>query len=305
MGCDIQTQPIFLNMTDMTHNTDNTVKGILFGIAAFFMLSVMAVFVKLLGEKFTIFEIAFYRNLIPFIGLGLYFYGSKKQALFKTQKPKALLLRVVIGTMALVLTFGAIDALPLSNATVLFFTSTLLVPIFSLLFLDDKIGKHRVVAACVGFLGVLVLAGPSGEFAGIGVALALGAAVGHAIIQIFLRYLKTEHPLTVTIYFCLGGAILPGLLIPLDFHMPDIQDLPYIFAVGVTGGLAQIFLTSAFKYAPATAVSPFNYTGLIWASGFDILIWHIVPGWPVFIGGAIIIASNLYILHREKLQNTS
>lgn len=280
---------------------DQVSKGMLYGIAAFFVLAVMAVFVKLLGERFTVFEIATYRNFIPLIALLAYISATKKHHLFKTAKPRALLLRVTIGSIALILTFGAIKALPLANATVLFFTSTLLVPVLSLIFLDDKIGKHRIIAACVGFAGVLILARPGADFAGIGVMLALGAALGHAIIQIFLRYLKTENPLTVTLYFCLGGAIIPAFFIPFDFTMPTLGDLPYLLAVGISGGLAQIFLTNAFRNAPATVISPFNYTGLVWASGFDILIWHLVPGWPVFIGGAIIIGSNLYILHRERL----
>ncbi|MEZ5814385.1 MAG: DMT family transporter [Alphaproteobacteria bacterium] len=288
--------------TKQQENTqDHIAKGIAYGIAAFFTLAIMAAFVKLLGEKFTVIEIAFYRNLLPMLAFSGYFIAAGKARLFKSTKPKALFFRVVIGTFALLLTFGAMDALPLANATVLFFTSALLVPLLSVFFLNDTIGIHRIIATLIGFIGVVICIQPGGSgFAPIGIAMGLGAAIGHAIIQIFLRYLKSENAATITFYFLLGGTLIPALILPfLSPAMPILSDLPYILGVSITGGLAQLFLANAFRNAPASVISPFNYTGLIWTSGLDILIWHIIPGWPVFIGGAIIIGSGLYIIYRE------
>jgi len=92
---------------------------------------------------------------------------------------------------------------------------------------------------------------------------------------------------------------LGTLALPWGAHIPLMKDLPFIFGMGISGGLAQFFLTSAFKYAPASIVSPFNYTGLIWATGLDIALWSKVPDWHVIIGGAVIVASGLFVFYRE------
>jgi drug/metabolite transporter (DMT)-like permease len=89
--------------------------------------------------------------------------------------------------------------------------------------------------------------------------------------------------------------------------MPFIAKIPgpnewILFGtVGISGGLAQFFMTSAFRLAPAGVISPLNYTGLIWAMIFDILFWNDMPGIGVFMGAGIIIASQAYILHRERV----
>ena len=73
-----------------------------------------------------------------------------------------------------------------------------------------------------------------------------------------------------------------------------------LFAVcGLFGGLAFVFMTSAFRHAPAAMLVPFEYTGLVWAAGAGYLIWDEVPGVATWLGGAIIVASGLFILYWE------
>lgn len=122
----------------------------------------------------------------------------------------------------------------------------------------------------------------------------------HAILQIALRYLKTESPITVTFYFVFVGIFVTGLFLPFFATWDYTPKIWGLFAlIGLTGALAQLCLSNAFKNAPASVVSSFNYTGLIWATGFDLLIWNFIPGWPVFAGGSIVIASALFITYRE------
>ena len=283
-----------------THQ-DRVLSGIINAVLAFFLLAVMSMFVRLLGPSHNVFEIAFYRNLIPMIIIFIYIIAANKHHELKTGKPLALFFRVVFGTMGLFFTFATLKELPLANATVLFFTSTLLVPALSFFLLKEYIGPHRWIAVAIGMTGVLVVAQPGGDMPLAGILLGLIAAFFHSLIQIFLRHLKTESSLTVTFYFMLGGTLIPAVVMPWVASVPSYHDMLLFLGVGLSGGLAQYFLTSAFRLAPASVISPFNYTGLIWASLFDILIWNAIPGWPVFIGGSIIMASNFYIIHRERL----
>jgi len=278
---------------------DKIITAALMGTAAFFLIAVMAACAKLLSETHHVIEIVFYRNLIALIPVLLYIAATRKTHILKTAKPVIMLFRVVVGTFSLILTFAALKYLPMANATVIFFAATLIAPILSYLVLKEHVGPYRWSAILIGFCGVLLIAAPSGEAKTFGIAIAFAAAFTHAIIHILLRHLKTESSLTVTFYFFLGGVLIPALFMPFVASTPTSGEWLLLLGAGVFGGLAQYLLTSAFRLAPIAVVAPLNYAGLIWASGFDILIWHYIPGWPVLIGGTIIIVANLFIIYRE------
>lgn len=284
----------------MTEQKDNILKGISFACTAFFMFTVQTSFSKMLSGHHNAIEIVFYRNflcLMPFLGFILW---TKQYGLAKTHMPITLGARVSIGLVGTVLTLAAVQYLPLADATVLFFMSTLLIPVLSHFYLKEYIGAHRWIAVAIGMTGVILVAQPSGAVSLFGVMLALGAATVHASIQVLTRAMKTVNPFTINFYFFLVGSVGPLLIMPWVGHAPTAESVPFLLGVAITGGLGQYFLTRGFQAAPASLLGPFNYTGLIWATGLDILIWNYVPGWPVFLGGAIIILSKLYIIHRER-----
>ena len=276
-------------------------RGIIYALVAYFLLGVMQACAKILTETHSVIEVTFYRNFIALVPLTIYILATQKRHLFKTKKPKAILFRAVLGTISLMVTYLAVKLLPMADATVIFFTGVLITPGIAFFALREYIGPHRWAAIIIGIIGVIIMVRPTGEAYLIGVLVAFCAALIHAITNVSLRYLKTESPLTITYYFVLAGTIIPALFLPLVGKMPEPDELLLFLAVGISGGLAQFTLTSAFRMAPASLVTPLNYTGLIWATMFDIMIWHYIPGWPVFAGGAIIIASQAYIIHREKL----
>lgn len=278
---------------------DRIIKGMMFGIAAFFVLALMNMFGKLLSTHHHVIEIAFYRNIVAVGPLLIYFILTKKTAQLRMTKKKAMFFRALNGTIGLVTTFAAYSKLPMADATVLLFTASLMVPALSYFFLKEYVGPYRWTAVGVGLLGIIIMADPSGDMNMLGVGLALLAALFHASAGIMMRYLKTEPPLAVTFYFILCGAILCGLAMPFIASPLIGNDIWLILGIGATGSLAQLLLTSAYKYAPPAAIAPFNYLGLIWATGIDILIWHYVPEMSVFVGAGIVIACNLFIIYRE------
>lgn len=295
-------------MTDQSpdQNQDNILHGIVNALLAFFFLSLMSAVAKILSQTHHIIEIAFYRNLVALIPVLFYLLVFRKTHLLKTGKPLLLVLRVLIGTGGLILTFAALKLLPLADATVIFFTSALLSPALAFFILKEHIGPHRWSAILFGLCGILLIAHPSGNVTIIGITIALCAATCHALIHLFLRSLKSEPALTITFYFFLGGVLIPAFFMPFMAKTPTPDEWLLFLSVGLSGGLGQYFLTKAFKLAPVPVIMPLTYTGLLWASILDIFIWNTVPGWPVFTGGAAIIGANLYILHREqKIKNRS
>lgn len=273
-------------------------------LIAYFLLTLMNMLAKILVEDHHILEIAFYRNLVSVIPLLVFILMTRRYHLFKTAKPKALAARAVIGTISLVVTFWAFALLPMAETTVLLFTATLIIPALAYFILQEKVGIHRWSAIIIGFLGVLAIVGLKG-FTGtwLGIGVAIAAALMHASLGLLLRFMKTESPVTVTFYFVLTGMVMTGVCMPFVASVPSGFNLLLLVGTGIAGGIAQFCLTAAIKYAPIAVTAPISYTGLVWATGFDIIIWSVVPGWPVFIGAFVVIAANLYVIYREHKKN--
>jgi len=284
-----------------THK-DNPVLGMSAAIAAFFMFAIMQMFAKLLAENHHVIEVAFYRNLIgvlPF--LFIIFMMGRKDILTINSQPKAIMGRSALGTVSLIVTFAAFAAMPMADATAFLFTSSLFIPVLGILILGEKVGIYRWSAIVIGFLGVLVMLSPTGNVNFIGAGLALSAASMHAILQIILRKLgQTEKPETVTFYFVLIGTILAALPMPFIFTPPTIAEIPLILGVGLSGVIAQFLVSTAYKYAEAAIVTVFNYSGIIWATLFGWFIWGDWPAVTIWIGGFIVISSNIFIIWREN-----
>lgn len=283
-----------------THK-DRVFIGIAYGIGAHFLFCVMSICAKYLSETYHVAEIAFYRNAIVLMPLFL-FIMIGRQHLLKTKQPLFVSIRAIVGGFSLIVTYGALSYLPISYAAVLFFTSTIITPIFCFLFLKEHVGIHRWGAVIMGMVGVYIISQPSGEYSHIGLALALLAAFMHASMFVILRKLKTEKPLTITFYFVLAGMIIPGLSMPW-LYTPIRPDHIWIFLlVAASGGIAQFLLASAYKYAPASVVTPFGYSALLWTLLADIFIWQYdLDYFAITIGAGLIIIAQLYILHREYL----
>jgi drug/metabolite transporter (DMT)-like permease len=289
----------------MTLPKDSPLKGIIYVIIACFMFTCMSMFNKLLTGLHHPIEIVFYRNLVGLIPCTIFIIASGKLFYFKSKQPKMLLLRTLIGITGLALTLAAIQILPMSTATTLFFVSTLLTPILAILFLKEKVGWHRWSAILIGFCGVLIVAQPSLKVPLIGIIIALAAGSTHAFVHIILRHLRSEKSFTVTYYFFLMGVCMAAPFLFFIGHAPTSETLPILLAVGITGALGQYFLTSGISLAPANLLSPFNYTGLIWSLLFDITIFGLIPTWTTLLGGAIILGANLYITWREHKNKTA
>ncbi len=269
-------------------------------VMAHFLFAIMGACAKFLSETHHVAEIAFYRNLIVVIPVFLFIVLSKKTHLFHTKKPKLVGFRAVMGGVSLIVTFAALSQLPMAYATVIFFTSSILTPVLAFVFLKEQVGIHRWTAVFIGMCGVLIIAQPSGEVSLWGLLFALMAACLHASMFTVLRGLKTESPLTITFYFILAGVMIPGMFMPWVWQYIAYDEIWIFVLIGVTGGSAQIFLSYAYKFAPAAVVTPFAYSALLWTIMLDLYVWkYDLDFLSVFAGAALILCAQLYIIYRE------
>jgi len=281
---------------------EHVVLGMAAAMGAFFMFTVMNMFAKLLSENHSVIEIAFYRNLIacvPF--LVMIFAFGRREILVLRAKPVLVGIRAVIGTLSLITTFTAFSLMPMADTTVLLFTSTLFIPVLGVIFLRESVGPYRWTAVAIGFIGVYIMAQPSGQVYALGVLVAIGAAALHAALQIIVRYLGPyERPETITFYFFVIGTFLTALPLPFIAVKPTLAEVPLFLGVGLSGAAAQWLITTAFRNARAAIVTVFNYSGIVWATLFGWMIWNEFPMPAVMAGAAVVIASNVLMIWRES-----
>lgn len=284
-----------------THQ-ERIVLGMAAALAAMLMFTVMNVFAKLLSENHSVIEIAFYRNLIASIPFFIMIFGfGRRDILVLKAKPGAVGLRAVLGTVSLTLTFLAYSLMPMADTTTLLFTSSLFIPILGVIFLKESVGPYRWSAVAIGFAGVVIMAQPSGDIYALGIVVALSAAFLQAFLQIILRYAgRFESAESITFYFFVIGTFITALALPFVAVRPTLAELPLLFGVGLSGAAAQWLFSTAFRHAPAAIVSVFNFSTIIWATLFGWMVWNEWPLPVVFVGAAVVIASNILIIWRES-----
>lgn len=252
----------------------------------------------------TLGEILFFRQFGAACLITLVIMRGPGLASIRTERFGAHVLRAVMGLTAMVLTFTALLALPLAESTTIAFTMPIFATILGAVVLREPTGWHRWAAVITGFIGVLIVAQPgSGHFPLWGALSGLAAAFTTASVSILLRQIaKTEATMTTVFWFS-ALSVLPLGIVYLFVAQPhDAYGWAMLAAVGILGGIAQIFMTSSIRYGPVSLVVPMDYSSLLWATLFGWLLFSALPTPMTWIGAPIIIASGLYIVWREHVR---
>ena len=214
------------------------------------------------------------------------------------------LLRGVLGMVMIGCFVYALRRMPLSTAYTLYFVAPLLVAALSVPLLGEKVGPRRWTAIGIGLLGVVVVLRPGVDgLVSLPGLMVLLAATAYAIAAVTVSLLtRTDTPQSMVVWFLAimavgaGLAAIPGW-VPLRWEHAAL-----ILGMGLAGAFGQIALTSAFMRGDASMIAPLEYTGLVWVIGWDLLLWGVLPDRMTWIGAAIIVASGLYLLHRERVK---
>jgi drug/metabolite transporter (DMT)-like permease len=269
-------------------------------------LATMSAIVKVNGDNgVSLVETLFYRQFfaLPVI-LSIIAMGPGIGSV-RTHRLGIHLSRTAIGMTGMVTMFGAIRLLPLTEATTLNFTAPVFATILATIFLGERPGLLRWGAVFTGFLGVVLLVHPQNGFSLslLGTALALCGAMVVAILSILIRQMaRTEAPTTIAFWFT--ALSLPPLGIAMIGNAAPHDAMTWLLIVltGVMGGLAQICLTAALRWAPISVILPMDYSNILWASLFGWLLWQHWPEGSTWAGAALIIASGLFIAWREHVR---
>ena len=292
-----------------TMNTDADAKarrqrrGMLLMLASVALFAMMDAGLKTLSAHYPPFQVATLRGLssLPIV-LAWALWTAGPMALLRVRWPLHLL-RGVLGIAMMASFVYALKRLPLSTAYSIFFVAPLLITALSVPILREHVGPRRWTAIAVGLLGVLVVLRPTGEgvlsMAGLAV---LVAAAGYAVSAITVRVIaRTDSTQAITFWLLALMALGAGALAFPNWVPLRAQDAWIIGGIGVAGALGQYTITEAFRLGEASLIAPLEYTALVWGVALDLALWGVLPDGITWIGAAIIIASGLYLIRREKV----
>ena len=235
-----------------------------------------------------------------FVLAAILMMGSGIKDRIKSQKPKLQFWRSVFMFATNGMFFLAIQSVDLTTATTIMFLSPIIVTVLAIPMLGESVGLRRWIGVIIGFFGAMIIVRPGFIELDVAIIALLIAAVSHSIYQIFTRQVRVyDHPMTSLFYTGIVGAIVMSLAVPFQWQPPSIAHWPIFALLGVAGCLGHICLIRALRAAPASVVSPFSYTTLIWATGFSYFMFDELPDSWVYLGAAIIVSSGLYIFYRE------
>ena len=224
--------------------------------------------------------------------------------------PRTLAVRIVTGLISLACFYAALDLMALSLVTVLFQTLTLFVTFLAPLLLGERVGWRRWTAVVIGFGGTVLLVNPSAAgWTMAGVLLGLGSPFFGAMMMIALRKLgQRDNPATTAVWHngC-GALVFAAIVLATGASMPSTgTDFGILIAVGVLSSFQQFGLAFSHKLLPASIMAPLHYLSIPMGITAGIFLFGEVLTPEIVIGSAVIIASSIFILRRERqLQSSS
>ena len=219
----------------------------------------------------------------------------------RSGRPPLQYARSAIQLVTTTLFFVGIQTVSLAAATAIMFLTPLVVTVLSIPMLGEKVGPRRLAGVLVGFAGALVIVRPGLDSVSVGMLLLLASALGNAVFQLVTRQVRHYDGTNTTLFYtALAGAVVFSVMAPFDWRPPGAVDWLLLILLGLLGGLSQLCLIRAFRLAPAAVVSPFSYTGLVWAVIFGFIVFLELPDLWTMVGAALIVGSGLYVFHRER-----
>jgi len=262
--------------------------------------------IKILGTNMPAFEVAFLRCVAGLLALTP-FLMRHGLSVYRTPTPKLHIIRIVCSALAIICGVYGVTHLHLTTAVSLGFTRPLFMIILAMVILNEIVGWRRISATIVGFLGVLLVLGPT-DISNVPAACAsLASAAFLAGAFAVIRH-QSQHDSAATIIcwaqtgICFVTAI-PAIMV---WQTPTTQDYLLALLLGLSGVLSQYMMVRAFMHGEATVVNPLDYTQIIYIAILGYFFYAEVPTLWTIVGTGVIISSTLYIVLREtKLKNVS
>jgi S-adenosylmethionine uptake transporter len=278
----------------------SNLKGAALALTSFGIYATADAIVKFMGASYSPFQNIFFSTLFGFPLVAIMLMGDQREGTLIPRKPATTLLRSGLVVLNVLCGFYAFSALPLSEAYPIFFSSPLLITLFAIPILGEKVGLHRGIAILVGLIGVVVVLRPGQTALNLGHMAAIAASVIFAISSILVRITgASERSVVIMLYPMIANFVVSGLALPFVYIPMPIEHLGLIAAMSTLGFIAGLLSIAAYRRAEAAIIAPMQYSQIIWASVYGALIFHESHDFWTVVGTGIIIASGVYIVMRE------
>jgi drug/metabolite transporter (DMT)-like permease len=275
--------------------------GIAYMVAATILFAASSAASKWLVATYPVGEVLFTRTAVSLITCALFILPLTGFAVFHTQRLSHHVMRSVSQGFSQTFLLIAFSLMPLAGAIAINFSSPLFATLVSALLLKEAVGMARWAALLVGFCGVLIVTNPGADSFQIGALFALANAVLYGSVTAAVRGMTaTESAETLTLYQLTLLTAFFTLLLPLGWVTPTPADALWIVFNGASNAVGQYWWTRALHLAPASAVAPFYYLSLIWASVLGFAVWDEIPTISLIVGSAVVVASGLFLIWRES-----
>jgi drug/metabolite transporter (DMT)-like permease len=257
---------------------------------------------KFLSPHMPTLQIVWARYISAFLLALVLLNPLKRPQLVITARPVMQIVRSMLLLGSTVFNFLAVRYLQLDEALSIMFSTPFLVALLAGPMLGEWLGWRRWLAICVGFAGVLLVTRPG--FGGIDPAalFSLGGALCYAFYAIMTRVLsRTDSNETTLFYSNLVGAVVMLPVLPFVWSPPSGPLLIALMVVmGVFASLGHYLLIVGHRLAPASVLSPFIYSQMVWVIALGYFIFGDIPNGWTLAGAATVIVSGLYLVHRER-----
>lgn len=284
----------------------SNLNGALLALLSFGIYATADAIVKFMGASYSPFQNIFFSGLFGFPLVAIMLMTDRSEGNLIPRKPVITLLRSALVVVNVLCGFYAFAKLPMSEAYPIFFASPILITLFAIPMLGEKVGLHRGFAILLGLAGVIVVLRPGQSHFGLGHLAAIGASVIFAINSVLVRITgQSERSVVIMLYPMIANTVVSGIALPFVYQPLPIEHLGLLAAMSTLGFVAGVISIAAYRRAEAAIVAPMQYSQIIWATIFGITIFHEHSDLWTLVGTAIIIASGIYIVLREGTPEVS
>jgi drug/metabolite transporter (DMT)-like permease len=193
--------------------------------------------------------------------------------------------------------------LPIAEASATGFVSPLFVTALSIIFLSEKVGLRRWLATALGLVGVMIILRPGSSAFHVAAFFPIVSAFCWAAALILTRMISGREAVVTTMaYSALTGIAILTAMVPFVWVTPSWNAIALGVFIGIASTVGQWIVVLAYRYGDASVLAPFSYTQLLWVSILGFFLFGELPDVWTVTGAAFIVASGLYIAHRERIR---